>query len=1279
MLDLGALSVKILADSSSAVATMTSFQNTVDNTSNSITSSITALGNSLTSIGTNMTTKVTLPLVGVAAAVTKVGADFEAQMSTVQAISGATGSDLEKLEEKAREIGATTALSSKQAAEGLEYMALAGWKTTEMLEGYDGIVNLALSSNMDLGRASDIVTDYLTAFGLAASDAGHFADTMAYAMSNSNTTTEMLGEAYKNCAATANSFGVSMEEATAWLGKMADAGVKGGEAGTTLNAVLARMYGETKTTNDAMMEYGLTMYDAEGKAKGFTQVMSEIEEAMKGMTEQQQNVFLKAVAGTNQLSGFATMIKAGTDNVIDFTEALRDSDGTATEMAEIMTDNLSGSIEILISNLEETGIQLYEMKDGSIKSFVDGLDDMITSFQNLDDDTKNTIITLAAVVAAIGPVTLAIGTTVKSIGALGGAFSALLANPIVAGITALAAAMGYLAIKTLEAKVKQAEWNEKMQEALLMTNDFTESTNQEIEALKDKADALGKEIAYIDTYSESLESNNVRMEEILDTMQELDTSREEDILKIQELEAEYQALANETKNMNVALLDNKSASQEHVESLKDEYGSIENARYIYEAYKIRLENIEKAKETLNQCTTDSSKSLAQEALQLATNSAQAQALVTKYISLSQAEAGSSKESSELKSVREALIRIVGNEAQYIDESTGKWAINTDAVYDQIFANDNLADGKRQACIAMNKNDVELLKTCVENSKARIKAWQIELQAYAQIQMAELQANNTAIKIYDNGGLLTKAQLEVRKRAEKTTEAIEVEKSKLAEYEKGIASLTATLEQSSESVGDFGDSTKDSGDKSTKAAKDALQAWQEMYTQKKKLGEIDLNEQITMLNEMKAKYSDSAEHIISVNEFAQSEILNIIKQRKEQESITVDEEIALYGMAKEKYCANAADRQAFEEQINQVIKDNVQELTADISDMDLEKLESLKSTLGDMKDKYGDYSYDVEFIEETITEVTKEEYKERKEELDKTLDEMKSAIDNFYGKQAEDLDADSKAKQDKLQAEIDALEAQQTEKERIEREAKLLKAIADAEDEESRKDAQNKYDDWLVEQKKQVLKEQLQAEKDDLAERKLLLEDQKTNLKEMLDYQYLLEAEKLEVQKSNQNLTDEEIERIAKENLEKRMQEEVDSMSSNLQDLLNNASEYESLGQKQMEYYLKGLESYTDAISTYFESIIPSTEIVSVQSSSVKVDGSHKDGLDFVPYDGYVAELHYGERILKKDDADISRMEEHQANQTTSAFDPAELITELRGIRDEVRYIPRQMLIDSNMG
>lgn len=1250
MLDLGALSVRILADSSSAVATMTSFQNTVDNTSNSINSSITNLGNSLTSIGTNMTTKVTLPLVGVAAAVTKIGADYEAQMSSVQAISGATGSDLEKLKEKAREIGATTALSSKQAAEGLEYMALAGWKTTEMLEGYDGIVNLALSSNMDLGRASDIVTDYLTAFGLAASDAGHFADTMAYAMSNSNTTTAMLGEAYKNCAATANSFGVSMEEATAWLGKMADAGVKGGEAGTTLNAVLARMYGETKTTNDALMEYGLTMYDAEGKAKGFTQVMSEIEKAMKGMTEQQQNVFLKAVAGTNQLSGFATMIKAGTDNVIDFTEALRDSDGTATEMAEIMTDNLSGSIEILVSNLEETGIQLYEMKDGSIKSFVDGLDDMITSFQNLDDDTKNTIITLAAVAAAIGPVTLAIGTTVKSVGALGSAFSALVSNPIIAGVTALSVAIGYVGIKTLEAKVQQSEWNEKMQEAIKMANDFTYATDDQTKTLQDSVGVLGEEINYIDNYSNSISNAGDRLSELEEQMISIDITTEEGIEAYQEMEREYKALSESIRNGNVNLADNKSAIAEHIEALKDEYGSIENAKTIYKLYNDRLDNIANAKKIVEGCTDDHIKTMAKEALQLQTNSSQSSILYQNYLKLSSAEKDNTTQSKELVGVCKELKSQLGEEVAYIDANTGRWVVNTSALMNEISANDNLSSAKLEACRVMNKNDAKLTEATIENCRTRIIMYQREAEALAGSGDVE-DINEVTRKISYYSVLAS-----------------------TLEY------LTAKTEEFGEELEETGEKGEKAGGKTSKTAKDALQAWQEMYTQKKKLGEIDLNEQERMLDEMKAKYSDSADHIISANEFAQAEILDIIQQRKEQETITVDEEIALYELAKEKYCTNAADRKAFEDEIIQAIQDSVRNMTDDIADMDVERLDDLKTTLTEMKDKYDEYSYDIEFIEETITEVTKEEYKKRKEELDDTLDDMRKAIDEFYGKQEEEMDAESKSRQDKLQAEINELEAQQAEKERIEKEAKLLKAVADAEDEESRKEAQSRYDDWLIEQKKKSLKEQLQAEKDDLDERKLLLEDQKSNLKEMLDYQYLLEAEKLEVQKNNQNLTDDEIERIAKENLEKRMQEEVDSMSNNLQDLLNNASEYESLGQKQMEYYLRGLESYTDAISSYFDSIIPNTEISSVESSSVKVDGSHKDGLDFVPYDGYIAELHYGERILKKDDAEIYRTQDNTAKQHgENIFDTSELVRGLDKIREEVKYLPRQMLINANMG
>ncbi len=307
----------------------------------------------------------------------EVGVSYQKQMSVVQAISGATSDDLKVLGETARQMGKDTIFSATEVAQAMEYTSLAGWTAQESIEGLPGILNLAAASNMDLAKASDYVTDYLTAFGMeiGASDyvtdyltafgmeigeSTRLADIMAYTMSNTNTSTLQLGEAYKNCAATASTFGLSAEETSAWIGVMANASIKGGEAGTALNAVLARLYGETKTTNDAMMEYGLSMYDAEGNAKNFTQVLGEMQEAMKGMTTQQKNIFLKAVAGVNHLSNFSTMMKVSANDVKDLTTELENSAGTSERMAKTMANNIDGLQKSIASKTDDIKLSLFD-------------------------------------------------------------------------------------------------------------------------------------------------------------------------------------------------------------------------------------------------------------------------------------------------------------------------------------------------------------------------------------------------------------------------------------------------------------------------------------------------------------------------------------------------------------------------------------------------------------------------------------------------------------------------------------------------------------------------------------------------------------------------------------------------------------------------------------------------------------------------------------------------------------------------------------------------------
>lgn len=304
----------------------------------------------------------------------EIGETFQAQMSKVGAISNASAGEMSKLTDTARKFGAETQFSATEAAQALEYMSLAGWSVQQSQEGLAGILNLAAASAIDLGKASDIVTDYLTAFNMKASESNYLADVMAYTMSHSNTSTEQLAEAYKNCASTATSFGVSLEDTTAWLAKMADSGLKAGESGTTLNAILARIYGQNKNTVGVLKEYGIAIFDATGKSRAFTDIMADMQKAMANMTDEQKDFFMQKVAGTNQLSGFAIMCNTSIDSVNNLSNALSNAAGTSEKMAKAMNDNIAGIKKSITSKFEDIKISIFTSIEPIIKSVLSIID-----------------------------------------------------------------------------------------------------------------------------------------------------------------------------------------------------------------------------------------------------------------------------------------------------------------------------------------------------------------------------------------------------------------------------------------------------------------------------------------------------------------------------------------------------------------------------------------------------------------------------------------------------------------------------------------------------------------------------------------------------------------------------------------------------------------------------------------------------------------------------------------------------------------------------------------
>lgn len=326
---------------------------------------------------------VTAAAVGASAAVIKksvdIGGEFESQMSKVQAISGATGDDLAALRDKAKEMGSTTKFTATQAGQALEYMAMAGWDSQKMLDGLEGVMNLAAAAGEDLGTTSDIVTDALTAFKLEAKDSTHFADLLAQASSKSNTNVAMLGETFKYAAPICGTMGYKAEDAAIAIGLMANAGIKGSTAGTALRSAITNMSAPTKQMKIAMDDLGISITNNDGTMKSLDEVLGILRTSFAGLTKDQQAAYAKAIFGKQAMSGMLAVINASTQDYNALKTAMYDCDGAAKQMADTMQDNLNGQITILKSGLEGAAISIYDemqkpMTEG-VKTIISTLND----------------------------------------------------------------------------------------------------------------------------------------------------------------------------------------------------------------------------------------------------------------------------------------------------------------------------------------------------------------------------------------------------------------------------------------------------------------------------------------------------------------------------------------------------------------------------------------------------------------------------------------------------------------------------------------------------------------------------------------------------------------------------------------------------------------------------------------------------------------------------------------------------------------------------------------
>lgn len=314
------------------------------------------------------------------------GVSFESTMSEVEAISGATSSDMAKLADKAKEMGASTKFTASEAGDALKYMAMAGWKTTDMLDGLDGIMSLAAASGEDLGTTSDIVTDAMTAFGLKAKDSSHFADILASASSNANTNVSLLGESFKYVAPVAGSMGYKAEDVSVALGLMANAGIKGSQAGTALRTTLTNLVKPTDEMQAAMSDLGISLTDDKGKMKDLDTVMQELREAFSGLSEEQKAQYASTLAGKEGMSGLLAIVGAAPEDYNKLKSAIADCDGAAENMAATMQDNLGGKMTTLSSAMEGLGIAAY---DHIKEPFSDTVDIVTQKVRDLTSSMEN--------------------------------------------------------------------------------------------------------------------------------------------------------------------------------------------------------------------------------------------------------------------------------------------------------------------------------------------------------------------------------------------------------------------------------------------------------------------------------------------------------------------------------------------------------------------------------------------------------------------------------------------------------------------------------------------------------------------------------------------------------------------------------------------------------------------------------------------------------------------------------------------------------------------------
>lgn len=588
---------------------------------------------------------ITTAIIGIGTYSIKVGSDFETGMSKVKSISGATGDEINKLTDKAKEMGQKTKFSATESAEAFQYMAMAGWKTEDMLNGIEGIMNLAAASGEDLASVSDIVTDALTAFGLQAKDSAHFADVLAKASSNSNTNVGLMGETFKYVAPLAGSMKYSVEDTAVAIGLMANAGIKGSQAGTALRSMLTRLVKPPKEAAGALNKLNISAKNSDGTMKPLSQTMQELRIKFANLSESEKASYAASIAGQEAMSGMLAIVNASKEDFNKLTASISKSDGASKGMADTMNDNVKGAFTLLRSNIESVGINIYDKIKEPLKNLINTISKYVSKIPTLlknvcnwviknKDAIKSVIKVVASLVAgclAYKAVLLAIKAINIAKSILGGvsAFISLIpaiksskdamilfnmvcsANPIglvVAAVAALAAGLAFLITKQTEAQKEAKSMAEEAKNSSESLKEFNKSiddtSNAELahienaKKLKDELTTLvdengkvkkgyeGRVDFILNELNEALGTEYTRTGDVIDKYKELQAEIDKTIEK---KKAEIKLKAEEDKYKNA--IEKQGEAVEKLREIEQQMGMTYNeAREKFIKYKEALEN-----------------------------------------------------------------------------------------------------------------------------------------------------------------------------------------------------------------------------------------------------------------------------------------------------------------------------------------------------------------------------------------------------------------------------------------------------------------------------------------------------------------------------------------------------------------------------------------------------------------------------------------------------------------------------------------------------------------